>query len=111
MVKPRTRRRPARQRMIEVGRRKIDTVRTHGLFVLHGDGVICETVKQGEDGGVVVRLYECLGGDAGVSIQCPYEIYSCTLTEEQPVFLAASEARLQFAPFEIKTLLLKPLKG
>ena len=34
MVKPRTRRRPARQRMIEVGRRKIDTVRTHGLFVL-----------------------------------------------------------------------------
>lgn len=83
----------------------------HGLFVLHGDGVICETVKQGEDGGVVVRLYECLGGDACVSIQCPYEIYSCTLTEEQPVFLAASEARLQFAPFEIKTLLLKPLKG
>ena len=34
MAKPRIRRRPARQRMIEAGRRKIDTVRTHGLFVL-----------------------------------------------------------------------------
>ena len=34
MAKPRIRRRPARQRMIEAGRRKIDTVRTHGIFVL-----------------------------------------------------------------------------
>lgn len=34
MAKPRIRRRPARQRMIEAGRRKIDTVRMHGIFVL-----------------------------------------------------------------------------
>ena len=34
MASPRIRRRPARQRMIEVGRKKINTVRSRGIFVL-----------------------------------------------------------------------------
>lgn len=70
-----------------------------------GNSVMLETVKFGEDGGTVLRLYECLGATSRAALKARgKEIYVCNLLED--VQSKAGEV-LEFSPFEIKTVLLK----
>ncbi|MDR3146127.1 MAG: glycosyl hydrolase-related protein, partial [Treponema sp.] len=70
--------------------------------------VIPETVKAAESGeGIILRLYESLGGEAevGLDTAIPYrEAYLTDLLENRRE--PADLRRLRFSPFEIKTLLL-----
>jgi len=71
-------------------------------------GVIIETVKVAESGdGIVLRLYESLGHPTTTALRLGRTYASATLTDliERPIG-AADLDRLQFGPFEIKTILL-----
>jgi alpha-mannosidase len=79
-------------------------------FCLDSHTVIPETVKYGEDGGIVLRLYESLGATGSVTLRTPCErsFTLCNILEdEQQQLPAGKEITLQFAPFEIKTLKIK----
>ena len=71
--------------------------------------VIIETVKQAESGnGIVLRLYESLGAPAQTALTTtlPYaHAFETDLLESHPV--PVDLARLNFTPFEIKTILLE----
>ncbi|WP_169749066.1 alpha-mannosidase [Martelella endophytica] len=75
--------------------------------------IAVEAVKRAEDGdGLVVRLWERHGAQQTTAIAFSAEIVDVTevdLMEEAPVALPleGGEARLTFAPFEIKTLRLR----
>ena len=77
-------------------------------FTLEGSAtVIPETVKYGERGGVVVRLYESLGESSTVTLRTDgvHRFTLCDILEDEVTQLPAGrEASLVFAPFEIKTL-------
>lgn len=79
-------------------------------FCLYSHTVIPETVKYGEDGGIVLRLYESLGASGTVTI-CTEEEHRfvlCNILEDEQMELpAGKEVTLTFAPFEIKTLRMK----
>ena len=79
-------------------------------FCLYSHTVIPETVKYGEDGGIVLRLYESLGASGTVTI-CTEEEHRfvlCNILEDEQMELpAGKEVTLTFAPFEIKTLKMK----
>lgn len=73
----------------------------------NGDSVIPETVKYGEDGGIVLRLYESLGASRTVTIHTAQErtFTLCNILEDAAVSLpAGKQVTLAFKPFEIKTL-------
>lgn len=74
-------------------------------------GVIVEAVKLSEEGGgVIIRLYEVEGREREVTIKLaqPFEAYETNLLEEEPKALGrGTHLRLNFKPFEVKTLLLK----
>lgn len=76
--------------------------------------VVIETVKQAEDGqGVIVRLYEAAGASTRAELRCGFalaEIAETNLIEEDagPDAVKADRLRLDFRPFEIRTLRLKP---
>lgn len=78
------------------------------VFAMEKDGsIIPETVKYGEDGGIVLRLYESLGATGTVTLRTPMErsFTLCNILEDvQQLLPAGKEVTLQFAPFEIKTL-------
>ncbi len=78
------------------------------VFDIEGDAsVVPETVKRGEEGGIVVRLYESLGADATVCIRTaqPRRFDLCNILEDVQATLPGGDcATLHFAPFEIKTL-------
>ena len=78
------------------------------VFTMDNAGsVIPETVKYGEDGGIVVRLYECLGATGTVTLRTPDQrrFTLCNILEDvQQPLPAGQEVTLQFSPFEIKTL-------
>lgn len=80
-------------------------------FTLEGSGsVIPETVKYGEDGGIVLRLYESLGASRTVTVRTPgeHEFELCTILEDTQTRLPrGKQVTLTFAPFEIKTLKIK----
>lgn len=80
-------------------------------FCIHGNHtVILETVKYGEDEGVVLRLYESLGASETVTIQTPQQrqfVLCNILEDEQKELLAGTKVDLHFKPFEIKTLKIK----
>ncbi len=78
-------------------------------YVIDGDeSVVVETVKHGEDGGVVLRMYEALGATASVSLTAAQrEIIECNIIEDEKKTLGAETAHLSFSPFEIKTIKLK----
>lgn len=70
-----------------------------------GESVMIETVKHGEDGGIVLRLYECLGATSVATVAAEgKKIFVCNLLED---IISPVEGRLTFSPFEIKTLLIK----
>ncbi|THG31826.1 alpha-mannosidase [Naasia lichenicola] len=72
-------------------------------------GVIIETIKPAEDGdGVVLRMYESLGRGTTTSLRTSLPHAAATETDllERPVGTADLD-RLEFMPFEIKTILLE----
>lgn len=77
-------------------------------FSIEEEGtVIPETVKYGEDGGIVLRLYESLGASYTVKLRTPEErrFTLCNILEDaQEELPVGKEVALTFAPFEIKTL-------
>ena len=76
-------------------------------FCLDSNTVIPETVKYGEDGGIVLRLYESLGASDTVTLRTPCEqrFTLCNILEDgQQQLPAGKEITLQFTPFEIKTI-------
>ena len=78
-------------------------------FTLSGEGsVILETVKHGEDDGIVLRLYEALGATSSVKLTAPQkELILTNILEDELDPLGAGEVSLTFAPFEIKTIKIK----
>jgi alpha-mannosidase len=86
------------------------------LLSVDADNVIVEAIKPAEDGdGVIIRLYEAEGTWSSVTVQFnevfqkAYETNMLEdITEELP--LAGLKLLLQFKPFEIKTIKLRPLK-
>ncbi len=83
------------------------------FFRLEGGHVVLETCKPAYDrqDGVILRLYETKGC-AGKTILgvpgCVKAVHSCNMLEEikEGLTLADGKVRLEFGPFEIKTLLL-----
>ena len=76
-------------------------------FSLYSHTVIPETVKYGEDGGIVLRLYESLGASETMTIctEKEHRFVLCNILEDEQTELpAGKEVTLTFAPFEIKTL-------
>ncbi len=71
-----------------------------------GTGIVIETVKHGEDSGVVLRLYEALGDTSQMTIAAKgRSIVSCNILEDEKEILSKEGiATLTFAPFEIKTI-------
>ncbi len=73
-----------------------------------GGSVILETVKYGEDDGIVLRLYEALGATSVVKLTAPHKELTLTnILEDEEQVLGREEAFLTFAPFEIKTVKIK----
>jgi alpha-mannosidase len=69
--------------------------------------VMLETVKYGEEGGIVLRLYESLGTSQTVTLRTAdkHDFVLCNILEdEQNCIVSGHEVRLEFAPFEIKTV-------
>ncbi len=76
-------------------------------FEFSGDGsVVLETVKQGENGGTVLRLYEALGDTSHITLSANgKKIVLCNILEdEKDVISDSGSASLTFSPFEIKTV-------
>lgn len=83
------------------------------LISLDSRHVVLDTVKPAEDGkGMILRFYESSGGREQVELQWPYAFEDAYLSNalEDPVQkLQPEEGRLMlsFAPYEIKTILLR----
>jgi alpha-mannosidase len=83
-------------------------------FRIDAPEIVIETVKQAEDGeGLIVRLYESAGASTRAELACGFalaEAAEVNLIEEEPKPLDVSGGglRLEFRPFEIRTLRLKP---
>jgi alpha-mannosidase len=83
-------------------------------FRINKSGVVVETVKQAEDGnGFTLRLYESAGASTRAELRCGFAIAEAAetnLIEEAPAPLkfTGDKLRLDFRPFEIRTLRLKP---
>jgi len=83
-------------------------------FRINAPEIVIETVKQAEDGkGLIVRLYESAGASTRAELACGFalaEAAEANLIEEEPKPLDVSGGglRLEFRPFEIRTLRLKP---
>jgi len=89
------------------------------LFQVSKANIIIETVKPAEDpgaGDVVVRCYEALGNTtrAALSTSLPFKHVYLTDMLENPLeelMLEGGEVRLEFHPFEIKTLRFRAGEG
>ena len=75
------------------------------------ENIVIETVKESYDGGdVIVRLYEATNNrtTSTISFDGQYDIYLTNLLEDEDEYLVSGNmVKLQFRPFEIKTLKLK----
>ena len=70
--------------------------------------VVLETVKYGEDDGIIIRLYEAMGGTSSVTLTAEdKEIIACNILEDEGEILGRGETDITFKPFEIKTIKLK----
>ena len=76
------------------------------LAYIENRNVVIDSIKESIDGkGIVVRLYEALGfrTEDTLTLSFPYEkMEECNLVEEDRRKLRS--LRLEFSPFEIKTL-------
>lgn len=78
-------------------------------FEIIGDeSVVLETVKHGEDDGIVLRLYEALGATSSVTLHAQgREILLTNILEDEIAPLGTDRVKLTFSPFEIKTVKIK----
>lgn len=73
-----------------------------------GESIILETVKYGEDEGVVLRFYEALGATSTITLKADgKQIVECNILEDELNALENDSATITFAPFEIKTIKIK----
>ena len=78
--------------------------------------VVLETVKLAEDSqDIVLRMYECLGASCTARLRTGFEAESasvCDLLERvtAPLTIDGEAIELEFAPFEIKTVIITPLR-
>ena len=85
----------------------------YSLLSIDSENVICETVKNAEDGdGVIVRLYECCNSRANVNLTLGFDFDDVYLTdllenEERKLRKHGRTVNLTLKPFEIVTLKLK----
>ena len=85
----------------------------YSLLSIDSENVICETVKNAEDGdGVIVRLYECCNSRANVNLTLGFDFDNVYLTdllenEERKLRKHGRTVNLTLKPFEIVTLKLK----
>lgn len=80
------------------------------LLQIEEPNIICETLKHGEDGDIIARLYEsdCAATNATIHFNSAYEITQTDILENNiSATEIASKIELQFKPFEIKTLRIK----
>ena len=74
-------------------------------FTVNGNSVFVETVKHGEDGGIVLRLYEAMGASDEILLTAEgRKFVECNILEDEGADLGSNETRLYFKPFEIKTI-------
>ncbi|RCX18195.1 alpha-mannosidase [Fontibacillus phaseoli] len=82
----------------------------HSLIGFTGEHVVLDTVKPAEDGsGVILRFYESSGGRETVELDWSRTYSGAFLSdalerEIEPLNAAAGPIKLDFAPYEIKTL-------
>lgn len=73
-----------------------------------GESIILETVKYGEDDGIVLRFYEAIGASANIKLVSEKrELYECNILEDELEFLGRDTVSIAFKPFEIKTVKIK----
>lgn len=83
---------------------------SRSVFRLSTTRVSIDTVKQSENGeGIVLRMYETMGGRTWVRLETDLPVTRATETnlEEQPtgeIVLDGRSCELEFGPFEIKTI-------
>ena len=69
---------------------------------------VIETVKHGEDGGTVLRIYESLGSSTHLEIGAQgREFLECNILEDELATLGRDGAKIALSPFEIKTIKIK----
>lgn len=82
------------------------------LCWLDAAGVMLDAVKVSEDGGdIVIRMHECLGASVRASLRTGFEAAAasvCDLMERitAPLSINDGGVLLEFAPFEIKTVII-----
>ena len=88
-----------------------------GFVDVSSPGVVLSDLKPGRAGGIALRLYEATGRPAdGVTVTLHSQVLSASaanLLEDPGEALALSDSsvRLDFRPFEIKTILFRPSAG
>lgn len=87
------------------------------LVTVSAPNVVIETIKRSEDGkAVVVRAYESVGQRSECEISFGFDVVEgalCDMLEERRSCIAVdnNKAKLTFRPFEVKTILLTPLRA
>ena len=78
-------------------------------FEITGEStVVLETVKHGEDDGIILRLYEAMGATSSVTLtSVGKEMLLTNILEDEQKVLGTDRVELTFSPFEIKTVKIK----
>ena len=72
------------------------------------ESIVLETVKYGEDDGIVLRFYEALGASGAIAFNTEgREITECNVLEDELQCLGKGSVSISFKPFEIKTIKIK----
>ena len=77
--------------------------------IIKNDSIVIETVKQAENRGIVLRLYEALGRRSNIEIEFnkAFEFHETNILEiEKGKISDGKSLKLEFKPFEIKTILI-----
>lgn len=79
---------------------------------INNKNMIMDTLKKAEDGtGIILRIYECMGGSGTGEISLGFKAGECWETDmlenkKKKLAMAGNRISLEFGPFEIKTLLI-----
>ena len=76
--------------------------------ILSEGSVVLETVKHGEDNGIILRLYEAIGATSSLTLDAQgKQIVLTNILEDEIENLGMDKVELIFSPFEIKTIKIK----
>ena len=78
-------------------------------FAISSEGsVVLETVKHGEDNGIILRLYEAIGATSSLTLDAQgKQIVLTNILEDEIENLGMDKVEFIFSPFEIKTIKIK----